>query len=148
MALYISAGRRTRRTVVIAAVASLIALVVGWSIGRQQAPAITDRVATVQSQAELEATGLERLGIEYEQVLSGSDDLDSSVMQPLDAVRADLQATMDRAPWLTAARRAVLLDAVSQVRQAAIDGVPLDEFNSATLAAAALLRQELGANSS
>jgi hypothetical protein len=148
MALYVSAGRRTRRTVIIAAAASLIALVVGWSIGRQQAPAIADRVATVQSQAELEATGLERLGIEYEQVLSGSDDLDSSVMQPLDAVRADLQATMDRAPWLTAARRAVLLDAVSQVRQAAIDGAPLDEFNAATLAAAALLRQELGANSS
>ena len=148
MALYVSAGRRTRRTVIIAAVASLIALVVGWSIGRQQAPAIADRVATVQSQAELEATGLERLGIEYEQVLSGSDDLDSSVIQPLDAVRADLQATMDRAPWLTAARRAALLDAVSQVRQAAIEGAPLDEFNSATLAAAALLRQELGANSS
>ncbi len=52
MALYVSAGRRFRRTVVIAVVASLIALVVGWTIGRQQAPAITDRVEAVQHQAE------------------------------------------------------------------------------------------------
>ena len=144
MALYVSAGRRFRRTVIIAAVASTIALVVGWSIGRQQAPAVIDRVAAVQDQAEEEATGLERLGIEYEQVLGGTDDLDSSVMQPLDAVREDLQDTMDRAPWLTAARRAALLDAVSQVRQAAVDEAPLDEFNAATAAAAALVRQELG----
>ena len=147
MALYVSAGRRFRRTVVIAVVASLIALVVGWAIGRQQAPAITDRVAAVQHQAEQEATGLERLGIEYEQVLGGTDDLDDSVVQPLDAVREDLQATMNRAAWLTGAERAALLDAVSQVRQAAIDEVPLEEFTAATVAAAALVRQELGAES-
>ena len=147
MALYVSAGRRFRRTVVIAVVASLIALVVGWAIGRQQAPAITDRVAAVQHQAEQEATGLERLGTEYEQVLGGTDDLDDSVVQPLDAVREDLQATMNRAPWLTGAERAALLDAVSQVRQAAIDEVPLEEFTAATVAAAALVRQELGAES-
>jgi hypothetical protein len=144
MALYVSAGTRLRRTIVIAAVASTIALVVGWSIGRQQAPAISDRVATVQAQVEQEATGLERLGIEYEQVIGGTDDLETSVMTPLDAVREDLQATMDRAPWLSAARRAAVLDAVSQVRQAAVDGAPLDQFNAATVAAAALLRQELG----
>jgi hypothetical protein len=69
------------------------------------------------------------------------------VVQPLDAVREDLQATMNRAPWLTGAERAALLDAVSQVRQAAIDEVPLEEFTAATVAAAALLRQELGAES-
>jgi hypothetical protein len=145
MALYVSAGRRFRRTVIIATVAALVALVVGWSIGRQQAPAITDRVADVQDQAELEATGLERLGIEYEQVLAGTDNLDSSVVQPLDAVREDVQATMDRAPWLTADERAALLDAMVQVRQIALDGAPLDDFNAAAVAAAALLRQELGA---
>jgi hypothetical protein len=144
MALYVSAGQRFRRTVIIAAVASTIALVVGWSIGRQQAPAITDRVAAVQDQAEQQATGLERLGIEYEQVLDGTDELDQSVVQPLDAVREELQVTMDRAPWLTGAERAALLDAMSQVRQAAVDEAPLDEFNAATAAAAALVRQELG----
>ena len=54
---------------------------------------------------------------------------------------------MNRAAWLTGAERAALLDAVSQVRQAAIDEVPLEEFTAATVAAAALLRQELGAES-
>lgn len=144
MALYISASRRFRRTLVIAVAAAAVAFAIGWLIGHQQVPSIAERVTEVQQDGESQATGLERLGIEYQQVLAGTDDLDSSVLQPLDDLRAELQSTMDRAPWLTSAQRAALLDAVSQVRQNAVDGVPLDSFTSSATAAAALVRQQLG----
>jgi hypothetical protein len=144
MALYISASRRFRRTLVIAVAAAVVAFAVGWLIGHQQVPSIADRVTGVQQDGESQATGLERLGIEYQQVLAGTDDLDSSVLQPLDDLRAELQSTMDRAPWLTSDERAAMLDAVSQVRQNAVDGVPLESFTASATAAAALIRQELG----
>ena len=144
MALYISASRRFRRTLVIAVAAAAVAFAIGWLIGHQQVPSIAERVTEVQQDGESQATGLERLGIEYEQVLAGTDDLDSSVLQPLDDLRAELQSTMDRAPWLTGEERAALLDAVSQVRQNAVDGVPLDSFTASATGAATLIRQELG----
>ena len=105
MALYISAGRRFRRTLVIAVAAAVVAFAIGWLIGHQQVPSIAERVTEVQQDGESQATGLERLSIEYEQVLAGTDDLDSSVLQPLDDLRTELQSTMDRAPWLTSAQR-------------------------------------------
>jgi hypothetical protein len=144
MALYISAGRRFRRTFVIAVAAAVVAFAIGWLIGHQQVPSIAERVTEVQQDGESQATGLERLSIEYEQVLAGTDDLDSSVLQPLDDLRTELQSTMDEAPWLTSDERAAMLDAVSQVRQNAVDGVPLDSFTASATAAAALIRQELG----
>ena len=144
MALYISAGRRFRRTLVIAVAAAVVAFAIGWLIGHQQVPSIAERVTEVQQDGEGQATGLERLSIEYEQVLAGTDDLDSSVLQPLDDLRTELQSTMDRAPWLTSDERAAMLDAVSQVRQNAVDGVPLESFTASATAAATLIRQELG----
>jgi hypothetical protein len=144
MALYVSAGRRFRRTLVIAVAAAVVAFAIGWLVGRQQVPSISNRVAEVQQDSEREATGLERLGIEYQQVLAGTDDLDSSILQPLDDVRAELQTTMDRAPWLSNDERAALLDAVSQVRQNAVDSASLDEFTSSASAAATLIRHQLG----
>jgi hypothetical protein len=144
MALYISAGRRFRRTLVIASVAAVVALAIGYLIGHQQVPSISERVTEVQQDGESQATGLERLSIEYEQVLAGTDNLDSSVLQPLDDLRTELQSTMDRAPWLTSDQRAAMLDAVSQVRQNAVDGVPLDSFTASANAAATLIRQDLG----
>jgi hypothetical protein len=144
MALYISAGRRFRRTLVIAVAAAVVAFAIGWLIGHQQVPSIAERVTEVQQDGESQATGLERLSIEYEQVLAGTDDLDSSVLQPLDDLRTELQSTMDRAPWLTSDERAAMLDAVSQVRQNAVDGVPLEPFTQSATAAATLIRRELG----
>jgi hypothetical protein len=144
MALYISAGRRFRRTLVIAVAAAVVAFAIGWLIGHQQVPSIAERVNEVQQDGESQATGLERLSIEYEQVLAGTDDLDSSVLQPLDDLRTELQSTMDRAPWLTSDQRAEMLDAVAQVRQNAVDGVPLESFTASATAAATLIRQELG----
>ena len=140
MALYVSAGRRTRRTIAIAVAVGIVAFALGWLYGRQQIPSIDDRVADVQVDAADAATALERLDIEYEQVLADSDSLESSVLTPLDDLRTDLQATMDRAPWLGADQRAPVLEAIAAVRQAAVDGVPLDRFVAAVDTASRAVR--------
>ena len=146
MALYVSAGRRFRRTLVIAVgVGDRRASSLGWLIGRQQVPSIDDRVAERPSRtADSAATGLERLDIEYEQVLAGTDDLDTSVLQPLDELRTDLQATMDQAPWLTAATRATLLDALSLKYVSWPSTERHSEFTTSTSEAATLVTQALG----
>ena len=144
MALYVSAARRLRRTIVIAAVVGVVAFALGWLTGREQVPSIDHRVSQVQAAAGDIATGLERLDIEYEQVLDGTDALDASVLTPLDELRTDLQSTMDRAPWLSVEQRAAVLDLVAQARQAAVDGVSLDAFTADVDDAAAAVRSTFG----
>lgn len=144
MALYVSASKRFRRVLMIAIGVAIVAFVLGWLIGRQQVPSIDARVADVKEAAENTATGLERLDIEYEQVLDGTDDLDTSVLTPLDDLRGELQGTMDQAPWLTTAMRAAMLDALAQARQAAIDQVSLENFTTAIDDAAGEVRSTFG----
>ena len=55
------------------------------------------------------ATGIERLDIEYEQVLTGADTAEGGVVEPLDGLRTDLIETMDDAPWLAPSTRSTLL---------------------------------------
>lgn len=147
MAIYVSAAQRLRRTVVIAVVAALVAFVVGWAVGRQQVPSIDDRVESVQRRAGDLATNIERLDIEYEQIVSGgdaaasgTDSVEAGVIAPLDDLRSELQALMDDAPWLASTQRSALLDAVAEVRSEALDGVPLDTFVAAAATASDLVR--------
>lgn len=147
MALYISAARRRRRTVAVAVAVGLVAVAVGWLIGRQQVPSIDDRVAEVQRDAGSIAAGIERLDIEYEQVLTGasSDPVATSVVAPLDDLRTQLQHTLDRAAWVTTPQRSALLDSLAAARQAALDQVELDPFRALLDDAAAQVRATLGA---
>jgi hypothetical protein len=144
MALYISNARRTRRVVVAAAVAAVLGLVIGWLIGRQQVPSIDERVGDVRDEAANVATAIERLDIEYEQVLGGTDDLQSSVLTPIDELRADLQHAMDRAPWLTSAQRSPVLDEVAQLRDSAEAREAEDSFHAHVASAAAAVRDLFG----
>ena len=145
MALYVSASKRFRRVLMIAVGVAIVAFVLGWLIGHQQVPSIDTRVADVREAAENTATGLERLDIEYEQVLDGTDDLDTSVLKPLDDLRSELQDTMDQAPWLTTATaRSHTRRALAEARQAAIDSVPLDDFTAAIDNAAGVVRITFG----
>ena len=144
MALYVSASKRFRRVLAIAVAVGVVAFFLGWLIGRQQVPSIDERVSQVQTSADRLATGLERLGIEYEQVLAGTDELDGSVITPLDDLRTELQSTMDRAPWLSGDQRATALDAIAGVRQSALDDATLDQFNETASAAAATVRSMFG----
>ena len=146
MALYISSGRRMRRTIISTAIAAVVALALGVVIGRQQVPSIADRVRQVQTAASDVAIGVERLDIEYEQTLdsSGNDSVQAGVLTPLDELRTRLQATFDRAPWLTSQQRAAVLDDLAEVAAAAKAGVNLDTFRTTAQTAGANIRTTLG----
>lgn len=146
MAVYISSGRRMRRTIVATALAAVIGLGLGIAIGRQQVPSIADRARRVQTAASDVAIGVERLDIEYEQTLdaSGSDSVEAGVITPLDELRTRLQETFDRAPWLTSQQRAAVLDDLAEVANAAKAGVALDTFRAVAQKAGANIRTTLG----
>lgn len=146
MALYLSAGRRLRRLVITATVAAFVALLAGVAIGRQQIPSISSRVRAVQVAASDVAIGVERLDIEYQQTLdtSGSDTVQAGVLTPLDELRVRLQATFDRAPWLTSQQRAAVLDDLAGVSSAAKSGVTLNEFRIVAEKAGSNIRTTLG----
>jgi hypothetical protein len=140
MALYISNGRRLRRTIVTAVVVGVVCVLLGWLVGRQQVPSNDERVGDVKDEAANVATGIERLEIEYEQVLAGTDDLQTSVLTPIDDLRSDLQRAMDDAPWLSSSQRGPVLDAIAELRSAAQAGDPADAFHERAVAAAAAVR--------
>ena len=146
MALYISSGRRMRRTIIATALAATVGLSLGIAIGRQQVPSIAKRARQVQAAASDVAIGVERLDIEYEQTLdaSGSDSVEAGVITPLDELRTRLQTTFDRAPWLTSQQRAAVLDDLAEVAAAAKAGVALDSFRAVAQKAGANIRATLG----
>ena len=146
MALYISSGRRMRRTIVATALAAIVGLGLGIAIGRQQVPSIADSALQVQTAASDVSIGVERLDIEYEQTLdaSGSDSVEAGVITPLDELRTRLQTTFDRAPWITSQQRAAVLDDLAEVAAAAKAGVALDTFRAVAQKAGANIRTTLG----
>jgi len=145
MALYVSAGRRQRRFILITAAVAVIALALGWLIGLQQAPSVDESVATVRAQAADLATGVERLDIEYEQVLTGGGDtVEAGVLAPLTDLRAQLQSTLESAPWVPQQQRDATLDSFAAVRSGASSKVPLDQFRTLIIAAGEQVRSTFG----
>ena len=146
MALYVSKAQRLRRTVIVAAVSALVASGIGWLFGRQQVPSVDSQVAAAKERGELIATGIERLDIEYEQVLGGApgETMERGVLAPLDDVRAELQRAMDDAPWITSAQRSAALDQLATVRGAAESTVALERFRSALQRAGSVIRATFG----
>ena len=146
MALYVSSARRLQRTVAVAVVAALAAFLVGWLYGRQQVPSVDNRVAESHTAAADIATGIDRLDIEYQQVLDGADGetVERGVLQPLDELRADLQQAMDRAPWITGTQRSAALDAVLAVAESARAGQTIEQFRATADHASATVRTTFG----
>ncbi len=145
MALYVSAGRRQRRFILITAAVAVVALALGWIIGLQQAPSIDESVATVRAEAADLATGVERLDIEYEQVLTGGGDtVEAGVLAPLTDLRAQLQSTLESAPWVPQRDRDAALDAFAAVKSGASSKVPLEEFQALIGAAGDQVRSTFG----
>src|SRR5690349_1270367 len=144
MALYVSAGKRRLRAVIACVVVGLLAFGVGWLVGRQQVPSVADRIANVQDDAANVATGLERLDVEYANVLAGTDSLDQGVLAPIDEAVTRAQRALDDAPWVTAAQRAAILDALAQTRQSAVAGDPQDTFVAHLQETAGLVRSTFG----
>jgi hypothetical protein len=144
MALYVSARKRRTRAVIAAVVVGLLAFGVGLLVGRQQVPSVSERIHQVQDDASAVATGLERLDVEYANVLAGTDSLDEGVLAPLDESVDEAQHALDDAPWVTSAQRSALLDALARTRESAVGGDPQDVFVSHLTDTAALVRATFG----
>lgn len=149
MALYVSIAARRRRTVVIAVLTGVIALALGWLIGRQQVPSIDERVVAIEARAADIATGVERLDIEYEQVLAGAGDTaEAGVIAPLDGLRQQLVANLEQAPWITQDERTALIDQFVELESAARRSTPLDDYRRLLLDAGTSVRTTFGVGTS
>jgi hypothetical protein len=127
MALYVSLATRRRRAVVAVAIAAVVAFGLGWLIGRQQVPSVDDRVGDVRDTAEEIAADIERLDIEYEQVLAGTDTAQAGVIEPLDELRVSLIGNLDDAPWIATPARSTVLDSLAAIESAVEADASLDE---------------------
>jgi hypothetical protein len=145
MALYVSAGTRRRRSVVAVVVSAVVAFALGLLIGRQQVPSVDEQVSRVRTHAADIATGIERLDIEYEQVLAGDDTAQGGVIEPLDDIRRDLQSSLDDAPWIATAVRTELLDSLAAIESGARAEVPLGDMQALLSDAGAKIRAAFGA---
>jgi predicted PurR-regulated permease PerM len=144
MALYVSRATRRRRAVIAVVVAAAVALGVGVLIGRQMTSSIDERVSSVRSSADEVATGIERLDIEYAQVLDGTDNLQTGVLTPIDDLRTQLQSTMERAPWLVSDQRSTMLDAIAQMSSSASAHDSAETFDAHLADAAKAVRSAFG----
>jgi hypothetical protein len=144
MALYVSRGRRRTRAVVASIVVGILAFGIGLLIGRQQVPSVSDRIATVQTDAGDIATGLERLDVEYAKVVAGTDSLDKAVLAPIDESATSAQHALDDAPWVTSTERAGVVDALARLRASALQHDPAGVFDQHLKDAAALVRTTFG----
>jgi hypothetical protein len=148
MALYIPASRRRRNAILLAVGCALVALAIGYLIGRQSTPSVSAQVAAVQLDGQELATRLEALPIEYDQALAGKgeDTIQGGTLDALDGIQHDTIRTMDRAPWVQAAERAKVLDAIAAASQAARSRADSASFLAAVTAAATEVRAALGSS--
>lgn len=145
MALYVPVSRRRRNAVLLAVASAVVALAVGYLIGRQATPSVSAQVASVQADANALATRLEALPIEYDQALSGGQDtVEGGTLDALDGIQHDTIQAMDRAPWVRADDREKVLDAIAATSQTARDRASPAVFLAAVTTAAGEVRAVLG----
>jgi hypothetical protein len=146
MAVYVSAGQRRRRVVLIAVATLAVGLLVGFAVGVTRTTSVDARVHDVQRDANNLATRLVALDIEYRDALDGgADDFDTSVSKPLAAIEADTVRLLDRAPWVSGAGRNEVLDAIANVEQLAQSHTPADPFLTALQQASKQVTTTFGA---
>jgi len=146
VARYIPISRRRRNAALVAGVALLVGIVLGWLVGKQSAPSVSSAVHDAQQQAADIAVQLQRLPIEYQQAIDGGgeDSIQAGVVAPLDDIQASATNAFDDAPWIASVTRANAQDAIAQVRQDALDKVSADEFETAVNDAADAIRSAFG----
>jgi outer membrane murein-binding lipoprotein Lpp len=141
MALYVSQRTRQRNLLIAVVSAAVLAGGLGVVVGRQQVPSISERVSKVSTNANDVATGVERLDIEYEQVLSGGGDtVEAGVLEPLRSLRVQMQRTLDEAPWVSARERRDVIDSFSAIESAAKNRVPVAAFDTVLQTSGAIIR--------
>lgn len=133
MALYVPAGARTRRLVLVGAAALVIGLLLGYGVGRASSPGLSNEVADVQARARDVATSIERLSIEYEQSLAGEGgESATTITDAIDRARADLAEAYAAAIWLPEAATAGTDEAFDRLTAKVDDGVSAADFVGGT----------------
>ena len=146
MALYIPASRRRRNAILLAVASAVVALVLGYLLGRQATPSVSAQVASVRSDAP--GAGHPARGPPHRVRPGarryGQDTVQGGTLDALDGIQHDAIRTMDRAPWVEAAARAKVLDAIAATSQAARDRADSATFLAAVTAAAEQVRTTVG----
>ncbi len=129
MALYVSAGTRRRRVVVVATAALLVGLVLGYVAGGAGSPSLSGEVNAVQARAAQATTALERLPIEYEQSLAGAGgESAGTILDALDRVDVKLDEAYGAAIWLPEGSSSTTDAALADLAAAAAAGAPAANF--------------------
>lgn len=145
MALYVSAGTRRRRLIVVGLAGLVLGLVVGVVIGRSLSQGVGARVDSVRSQAASAVSALERLPIEYEQALAGSGgETTATITEAVARARAQLDRAYADAIWLTPDAPRATDAAIDSVADAVARRADLVEFQDAVDAAAAAIGLTFG----
>jgi len=147
MALYVSAARRRRRTIVVGGVALVVGLLAGWLIGRTAGSSAEDEVKARQVDAEQLVARLDGLDLEYQQTATGGASGSDAVKGSLDAAKeiaTDADALLARMPWVAQAERTSTVGLVDAVRQAVELGATPAEVTAAVAQADQALRAAAG----
>jgi len=147
LALYVSAARRRRRTLVVGAVALVVGLLLGWLIGRTTGSSAGDEVKARQDDAAQLLARLDGLDLEYQQTgasgASGSDARKGS-LDAASAIAADTDALLARMPWVAQAERTATVQVVDGVRRAVEAGASPDQVSAAVAKADQAVRAAAG----
>ena len=150
MALYVSAARRRRRTIVVGVVALAVGLLAGLLVGRSLGSSAQDDVSDRQRETEQLVARLDGLDLEYQQTAGGGAAGTDARQGSIDAARAiaaDTTGLLAAMPWVTPAERQSVAAAVGSVVTAVEQGVPAAEVSAAVAAADAGLRAAAGLSS-
>lgn len=131
MAIYVPDSTRRRRALLLAAACLIGGLLVGGLIGRATAPGIDDEVAKVREQAADAATALQRLPIEYEQLLAGEGESPETINDAIDSARELLRAAYDDAVWFGESAAAPTDAALDALRSVVAEDGSAQEFAAA-----------------
>jgi hypothetical protein len=133
VALYIPAGRRRKRLIVVGVIAAVVGLALGLVLGRVTAPTVDDKVASVQAEARSIDARLQALPVEYEQSLSGGESFANGggPVDALDGIVADTSSLGADTPWVSPTSAAAAVGAVTAAQQAAKNGMSPEQFAKA-----------------
>ncbi len=132
MALYVPAGARRKRLLLVGAVALVAGLLVGYVVGRATSPGLEDEVADVQDVALDAVAALRRIPIEYEQAVAGEGgESTETITEAIDRAQALLGDAYAEAVWLADDAHEATDPGFDELRQLVDDEASPAEFDAA-----------------
>jgi hypothetical protein len=147
MALYVPAGRRRRRVIIVGVVALVAGILLGLLVSRLATPSVDEQVRIKQRDVEQLVARLDGLSLEYEQSgASGASGADAreGTLEAARGIASDTEALMADLPWLSDAQRQAVVQAVGGVNETVDAAAPVDEVKRAVVTAEAALRTAAG----